>query len=699
MSDRIDDRSQRPDYAAGFAYLIEQALLGRRNAQVRTLDNEKSSEVCVALLARQVTLAQHLAFAPGFWTIHVAPLIFRCMTDININLAWISQDPECRSKKFIKYGLGQAKLNLEHRRSMESREGRDEKYSQYVDAKESWIARQRIEELVNVNLGGSWSGKSTREMAQEAGCEEVYEFEYLQMTRFSHIDWMSIFTLHPVQFEGYQPDINHDQHQTLAGITPVSELYLATKMIIHAFESYDNVTGFSSNDTLRLKQFRDYIRPMESSEIRASFSSRFTVQNVSGVAANNFQDKLRQSLGVLRGKVISSIELRIDRIRDVFREPETTAVLIPILKRLASLVEHYFAVPQAWNAHIAPIILRVLAEIMLKVVWLLGDPFQRSCQFIDASILQERNDLLCLEKALKERDFSSDVALIRDLKKSDIESRERLFPRVRNKKHIPKLRTIAKNGGFMDYYNLEISEWSACVHSSWHHVGFHNLIHCQNSLHRFHRVPTISPLTCDLRYLQSAIECCQRSLDVIDKMPRFDQDETGPSLLQIFDDEITGLRTIESRDSVNLDGRQQHLGTSPMVRPTNSDSRRISEQSEQVYAAALRGDSEAQFLLAQAHWFEVLSDSSASEAIRLLVQAGEQGHVQAQFQLAWIRAEGPAEHRDLVEALVWLIRLTTLARFDAELEDEIVALRMDVSSKLSVEELSSARERALSDAT
>lgn len=182
-------------------------------------------------------------------------------------------------------------------------------------------------------------------------------------------------------------------------------------------------------------------------------------------------------------------------------------------------------------------------------------------------------------------------------------------------------------------------------------------------------------------------------------MPRFDQDETGPSLLQIFDDEITGLRTIESRDSVNLDGRQQHLGTSPMVRPTNSDSRRISEQSEQVYAAALRGDSEAQFLLAQAHWFEVLSDSSASEAIRLLVQAGEQGHVQAQFQLAWIRAEGPAEHRDLVEALVWLIRLTTLARFDAELEDKIVALRMDVSSKLSVEELSSARERALSDAT
>lgn len=699
MSDRVDDRNRRPDYAGAFVYLIKQAFFKRRKALRKTLECQKSSEVCGALLARQVTLATHLAYAPELWTIHVAPLIFRCMTDININLAWISKHAESRSKRFIQFGLGQAKLNLEHRRSMKSREGKDDKYSQYIDAKESWIARQRIEELVNVNLASSWSGKSTREMAQEAECEEVYEFEYLQMTRFSHIDWMSIFTLHPVTFEGSYPNIKHDEHQTLAGITPVSELYLATKMIIHALESYDDVTGFASNDILRLKRFRDHIKPIESSEIRASFSNRFTVQNASGIAADDFQEKLRQPLDMLRGKVISSIELRIDKIRDVFHEPEITAVLIPILGRLASLMEYYLAVPKAWNAHIAPIILRVFAEIMLKTMWLLGNPFQRSCQFIDASILQERNDLLCLEQALNVRDFSNDVTLIRDLKKFHLESRERLFPRVRIKKHIPSLWKIAKSGGCLDYYNLEISEWSACVHSSWHHVGFHNLIHCQNSLHRFHRVPTISPLSCDRRYLRSALECFQRTLAVIDKTPQFDQVETDSSLLEIFDDEMTGLQTIESRASVNLDSRQQHLGTSPMVHLTNSDARRISEQSEQIYTAALRGDSEAQFLLAQAHWFEVLSDSSPSEAIRFLVQAGEQGHVQAQFQLAWIHAEGPAEHRDLVEALVWLNRLTVLARFDAQLEDKIVALRMDVSSKLSVEELSSARERALIDAT
>jgi len=697
MSDHLDDRDQRWDYAEVFVRLIEQAFCLRRNAHEKTLEHQNTSEVCGALLARQVTLAKHLAYTPSFWTIHVAPLILRCMTDININLAWISRDAEPRSKQFIRYGLDQAKLNLKHRRSMTAAEGTDNDYSRYIDAMESWIAMQRIEELVDVNLA-SWSGKSTRQMAREANCEELYEFDYLPMTKLSHIDWMSIFTLHPISFEGYDSELNHHQGRTSDSMTRPNELYLATKMMIQTFDWYDSAMDLSMNDRLQLKRFRDHIRPMDTAEIRESFSNHFTVQSVPGIDENDFQHELGQFLGVIREKTISGIQLRTSRIRDTFREPDIKAVLVPILDRMTCLMDYCIGVPSAWNAHIAPITLRALAEMMLLIVWIFSDLLQRSRQFIDASILQAHNDVSCLEKALDERTFSSDVPILRDILKSRIESLERLFPRDRNKKHLPDLRTMAKSGGYLDYYRLEISEWSACVHSSWHHVGFYNLVYCKNALHRFHRLPVVAPLKCDLRYLRSAMTCCQKTLDFIDSIPSFTQFQRELSLLEIFDHGMKSFQTVDSRGSDELDSLLQYLAESPSVHPIKGASQRISEQLEWMCAAATRGDSEAQFLLAQAHWNGFLSDSDSSEAVRLLIQAAVQGHVYAQFHLARIHALGPEEYRDLGKAVVWLIRIMTFADVDAELEDKVIALRMEVASKLSVEQLSKARERALSDA-
>ncbi len=73
-------------------------------------------EVVGALLARQVTLASQLAECPSIWNGHIAPIVLRTMADVYITLAWVLQDPLDRCKKFIHYGLGQEKLQLEHRR-------------------------------------------------------------------------------------------------------------------------------------------------------------------------------------------------------------------------------------------------------------------------------------------------------------------------------------------------------------------------------------------------------------------------------------------------------------------------------------------------------------------------------------------------------------------------------------------------------
>src|SRR6266436_5291154 len=83
-------------------------------------------EVVGALLARQVTLASQLAACPPIWNGHIAPLVLRAMADAYITLAWILKEPLDRCRKFIHYGLGQEKLQLEHRRAeMEAREPHD----------------------------------------------------------------------------------------------------------------------------------------------------------------------------------------------------------------------------------------------------------------------------------------------------------------------------------------------------------------------------------------------------------------------------------------------------------------------------------------------------------------------------------------------------------------------------------------------
>lgn len=694
MSDSDTDRDCRCDYAEVFVDLIEQAFLTRKEAHEKTLPHQQPIDVCNALLARQVTLAKHLACTPSFWTVRVAPLIFRCMTEINMNLAWITQDADPRSKRFVKYGLGQAKLGLEHRRSMKHGEGTNVRHAEYIGAIQAWISQQRIEPLVDVNLA-SWSGKSTREMAQESGCEDVYEFEYLTMTRYSHVDWMFIFALYPVVIEGHDPESSSESYQALNDIPPCNELLLATKMVINTLNWYDKITGFCSSDIPRLKQFRDHIRPMRTSTILESISRTFIVQPDSGIEINKFQYNLGKTLTAISKNTSSSIDLRIDRIREAFHEPDITAVIVPLLGRLKSLMEHYIGSPQAWNGHVAPIILRAIAEVMLILSWLSGDLTQRSRQFIDASILHARGDLERLNKSLRERKFSSDAGIMRDLMKSRIESMERLFPRDRNQTRVPSLRTIAIDGDCLDLYNVDISEWSACVHSSWHHVGFYNLINCDNPLHRFHRIPVIATLKCDFRRLQPAIECCDKALSTIDGILGVGQDQSDFSLLEVFEKEMAHIQTEQSHLKSNSGGGRDHSDKSSDVHPMKREEQHIEEHFEQIRAAAMRGDREAQFSLGQAHWEGVLSDSDISEALRLFIRAAEQGHPYAQYQLAFIYTRGPVEYRDSFEALVWLIRLATFAQLDTDLEDEITALRMEVTSRLSVEQLTRARDRAL----
>jgi hypothetical protein len=115
-------------------------------------------------------------------------VLLRAMADVHINLAWLILDPPIRCLKYISFGLGQAKLELEHRRAAMGARDPTPEEAAMLEARERWIDRQRATFLQDVDLG-KWSGLSVRQMAQEAGCLDFYHYVYVPFSGAAHSMW------------------------------------------------------------------------------------------------------------------------------------------------------------------------------------------------------------------------------------------------------------------------------------------------------------------------------------------------------------------------------------------------------------------------------------------------------------------------------------------------------------------------------
>lgn len=171
-----------------YIQMVKAELQERIKAWPLDLSQYEMHEAVGALLARQVTLAVQLAAAPPIWNSHLAPLVLRSMTDTYISLGWILCDPVDRAQKFILYGLGQEKLEIEHLKARPKLEGRLPGDDSLIKSKEEWLSEQRYEFLTEVNVG-SWSGIDTRKMADEAGLLDVYRYDYQPSSGATHSQW------------------------------------------------------------------------------------------------------------------------------------------------------------------------------------------------------------------------------------------------------------------------------------------------------------------------------------------------------------------------------------------------------------------------------------------------------------------------------------------------------------------------------
>lgn len=208
-----------------------------------TLDPEhlETHEAIGGLMARQVTLATQMAMNPGIWNGHIAPLLLRSMVDTYITFAWVWGDPHDRSRKFILHGLGQEKLSLEHFLNALDPDDGDPEEHPFVQAKRLWINSQRWTFLTDVNLG-SWSGKSTRAMAQEADCMGIYNYAYQPFSACTHSMWNHVARYNLQHCDNPLHHYHRVPIDPEPGLDP-DYLYRASKYVARIFDTFDEQSG------------------------------------------------------------------------------------------------------------------------------------------------------------------------------------------------------------------------------------------------------------------------------------------------------------------------------------------------------------------------------------------------------------------------------------------------------------------------
>ena len=229
------------------------------------LYDSETYETIGGLLARQATLSIEFALTPMMWTGHIAPLVLRCMTDCHITLAWILNDPAERSKKYILYGLGQEKLQIEHLKADGDKD--DERIQAMIEMKEAWLGSQRRDFLTEVNVG-NWAGLNTREMAKESDCEGLYKFAYTPFSGAAHNMWqhVSMCNLKPCS----NPLHKYHRVPTIRDIEPEPDfVYRSAKYLNRSYRVVDDKFELSCSTTLPLEFWAHEMERLQESSINS----------------------------------------------------------------------------------------------------------------------------------------------------------------------------------------------------------------------------------------------------------------------------------------------------------------------------------------------------------------------------------------------------------------------------------------------
>ncbi|WP_298891179.1 DUF5677 domain-containing protein [uncultured Serinicoccus sp.] len=128
---------------------------------------------------------------PDLWCTEHGSHIGRTLVESRIVLAWMSTQDEEIYRKYKAYGAGKAKLN-----SLIAREIPPEWLlngaSDAIDEMSRLSHNDDLLDYVSVDLGSTFSGKTLRTMADEAGLLDLYRHAFQLQSGFTHSEWWAV---------------------------------------------------------------------------------------------------------------------------------------------------------------------------------------------------------------------------------------------------------------------------------------------------------------------------------------------------------------------------------------------------------------------------------------------------------------------------------------------------------------------------
>jgi Family of unknown function (DUF5677) len=190
-----DDRVTVEDVHSAWTNAMATLERGLQERQLRAeldLWNPTPDEVRLGLASRALRLAHELIDDPNLWTATGSAHLVRAIIDTRITAAWLLRNgTDEEYEKFKDYGLGKNKLYKLHLEDYIDSSGATE-LEELREQLEREVNAEILEEFQSISLGGTFSGKSVREMAEEAKLRPAYTLNYQPLSSEAHGEWGSL---------------------------------------------------------------------------------------------------------------------------------------------------------------------------------------------------------------------------------------------------------------------------------------------------------------------------------------------------------------------------------------------------------------------------------------------------------------------------------------------------------------------------
>jgi Family of unknown function (DUF5677) len=173
-------------------WTLERGLVERQLRAPLDLWNPVPDEVRLGLASRVLRLVHELIDDPNQWTSTGAAHLLRAIVDTRIVVAWLlKKDDEALYEQFKEYGMGKTKLYKLHLEDfIDEHEATD--LDELREQLEREVNAEVLEEFQRISLAATFSGRSIREMAEEAELKPVYTLTYQPLSSEAHGDWGSL---------------------------------------------------------------------------------------------------------------------------------------------------------------------------------------------------------------------------------------------------------------------------------------------------------------------------------------------------------------------------------------------------------------------------------------------------------------------------------------------------------------------------